>query len=70
MFAATGYDMLKSYHLFTTADIPFLAVGFVVSFLSAWAAVKGFIYLLGRLTLRPFAYYRLALAPLVLLFWS
>ncbi|NDV24690.1 undecaprenyl-diphosphate phosphatase [Desulfovibrio sp. JC022] len=70
MFAATGYDMLKSYQLFTMADMPFLAVGFVVSFLSAWAAVKGFIYLLGKLTLRPFAYYRLALAPLVLFFWS
>ncbi|NDV28811.1 undecaprenyl-diphosphate phosphatase [Desulfovibrio sp. JC010] len=70
MFAATGYDMLKSYKLFTMADIPFLAVGFVVSFLSAWAAVKVFIYLLGKLTLRPFAYYRLAIAPLVLFFWS
>ncbi|WP_432736397.1 undecaprenyl-diphosphate phosphatase [Maridesulfovibrio sp. FT414] len=70
MFAATGYDMLKSYQLFSTADIPFLAVGFIVSFVSAWAAVKGFIYLLGKLTLRPFAYYRLALAPLVLFFWS
>ncbi len=70
MFAATGYDMFKSYKLFTMADIPFLAIGFIVSFLSAWAAVKGFIYLLGKLTLRPFAYYRLALAPLVLFFWS
>ncbi|CCO24646.1 undecaprenyl-diphosphate phosphatase [Maridesulfovibrio hydrothermalis] len=70
MFAATGYDMLKSYKLFTTADIPFLSVGFLVSFVSAWIAVKGFIYLLGKLTLRPFAYYRLALAPLILFFWS
>ncbi|MBI9111473.1 undecaprenyl-diphosphate phosphatase [Maridesulfovibrio ferrireducens] len=70
MFAATGYDMLKSYKLFTVADMPFLAVGFVISFISAWIAVKGFIYLLSKLTLRPFAYYRLALAPLVLFFWS
>ncbi len=70
MFAATGYDMLKSYKLFTMADMPFLGVGFAVSFISAWIAVKGFIYLLGKLTLRPFAYYRLALAPLVLFFWS
>jgi undecaprenyl-diphosphatase len=62
--------MLKSYKLFTVADMPFLAVGFVISFISAWIAVKGFIYLLSKLTLRPFAYYRLALAPLVLFFWS
>ncbi|WP_320169738.1 undecaprenyl-diphosphate phosphatase [Maridesulfovibrio sp.] len=70
MFAATGYDMLKSYQLFSSADIPFLAVGFIVSFISAWAAVKGFIYLLGKLTLRPFACYRLIIAPLILFFWS
>jgi len=68
MVAATGYDMLKSYALFSAADLPFLAVGFVVSFLAAWAAVKGFIALLGRLTLRPFALYRLILAGLVLAF--
>lgn len=43
-----------------------LAVGFVVSFLSAWAAVKGFIFLLGKITLRPFAVYRLILAAAVL----
>ncbi len=66
MVAATGYDFLKSAHLFSTGDLAFLAVGFVVSFLSAWAAVKGFIYLLGRMTLRPFAIYRLVLAAAVL----
>ncbi|MGE4553208.1 MAG: undecaprenyl-diphosphate phosphatase [Desulfovibrionaceae bacterium] len=70
MFAATGYEFLKSRELFASGDLVFLAVGFVVSFLSAWAAVKGFIYLVGRLTLRPFAVYRLALAALVLVFWS
>jgi undecaprenyl-diphosphatase len=41
-------------------------VGFVVSFLSAWAAVRLFIGLVGRMTLRPFAAYRLVLAALVL----
>ncbi|NJB66834.1 undecaprenyl-diphosphatase [Desulfobaculum xiamenense] len=70
MFAATGYDMLKSMHLFTAADLPFLATGFVVSFLSAWLAVKVFIRLLGQVTLRPFAWYRLVLAPIVLIFWQ
>lgn len=69
MVAATGFDMLKSLHLFTWGDFPFMAVGFAVSFFAAWAAVKGFISLLQRVTLRPFAYYRLAIAPLVLIFW-
>ena len=65
MFAATGYDMLKTWGLFSASDIPLLAVGFIVSFIAAWAAVRGFIALLGTLTLRPFAAYRLALAALV-----
>jgi undecaprenyl-diphosphatase len=66
MVAATGYDLLKNHGLFTLADLPFMAVGFVVSFLSAWAAVRLFIGLVGRMTLRPFAAYRLVLAALVL----
>ena len=70
MFAATGYDMLKSWRLFSPDDFLILGVGFAVSFVSAWLAVKGFIALLGRLTLRSFAWYRLALAPVVLwIFW-
>jgi len=68
MFAATGYDFLKSYQLFQADDLIFLAIGFAVSFFSAWLAIKGFIYLLGKLTLRPFAVYRLVLVPLIFLF--
>jgi len=70
MVAATGYDLLKSWRLFSPDDFLVLALGFGVSFLAAWAAVKVFIALLGKLTLRPFAWYRLALAPIVLwVFW-
>lgn len=67
MFAATGYDLLKSANLFTSADIPFILTGFVVSFLSAWLAIKGFIKLLGKVTLVPFAWYRFGLSILVLI---
>ncbi|WP_018125235.1 undecaprenyl-diphosphate phosphatase [Desulfovibrio oxyclinae] len=68
MFAATGYDFLKNMHLFSVDDLLFLSIGFGVSFVSAWLAVKSFIFLLGRMTLRPFAIYRLVLAGLVLLY--
>ena len=68
MVAATGYDMLKSWHLFSAADIPFFAVGMVGSFLAALLAVKVFIRLMGRRTLVPFAIYRLLLAPFVYYF--
>jgi len=69
MCAAVGYDLLKSWRLFGSDDLALLAVGFVVSFLSALVAVKAFIGLVSRITLLPFALYRLALAPIVWLFW-
>jgi undecaprenyl-diphosphatase len=67
MFAATGYDFLKNRELFGADDLVFLAIGFVVSFLSAWLAVKGFIHLLKKWTLVPFAWYRIVVGALVLL---
>ena len=70
MVAATGYDLLKTWSLFSMDDLPLFATGMVFSFLFAWAAVKTFIALVGRLTLRPFALYRLAIAPLVYFFLS
>lgn len=68
MIAATGYDLLKGWHLLSAEEWTMLLIGFVVSFFAAWAAVKTFIRLLTKITLRPFAWYRLAIAPLVL-FW-
>ncbi|MBQ9406972.1 MAG: undecaprenyl-diphosphate phosphatase [Desulfovibrio sp.] len=68
MFAATGYDMLKNWHLFTLADLPFFAVGMVGSFVSALLAIKIFISLVGRLSLQPFAVYRLLIAPFIYYF--
>ena len=70
MVAATGYDVLKSWDLLSAGDLPFFAVGLALAFVSALAAVKWFIRLLGAATLRPFAWYRLVIAPLVLVFWS
>ncbi|MDK2954974.1 MAG: undecaprenyl-diphosphatase [Desulfovibrionales bacterium] len=67
MVAATGYDFVKNFGVFGGSDLAMLAVGFVVSFFAAWAAVKGFILLLSKLSLRPFAWYRLVLAAIVLL---
>ncbi|MDR2696134.1 MAG: undecaprenyl-diphosphate phosphatase [Deltaproteobacteria bacterium] len=65
MVAATGYDLLKSASFLTSADIPFFLTGSLVSFLAALVAVKAFTGLVARISLRPFAVYRLALAPLV-----
>lgn len=68
MLAATGYDLLKSWNLFSAADIPFFCVGMAGAFISAVIAVRVFVALLSRITLVPFAIYRLALALLVFIF--
>lgn len=62
------YDLYKSYALISVSDIPFFAIGTVVSFLSAWFAIKAFIVLLSKIGLVPFALYRLFLVPLVYYF--
>lgn len=68
MIAATCFDFLKHWTILNPTDFTTLLVGLVVSFFSAWAAVKGFIHLLTIITLRPFAIYRLCISPLILLF--
>lgn len=68
MLAATGYDVLKTWHLFSYDDIAFFAVGIIGSFLSAILAIKVFVKLISRITLVPFAVYRLLLALLFVVF--
>lgn len=60
MIAATGYDMLKSYSLFTADDLFVLFVGLTVSFIVAILAIKWFLNVLGKVTLAPFGWYRIA----------
>ncbi|HZN03647.1 MAG TPA: undecaprenyl-diphosphate phosphatase, partial [Candidatus Polarisedimenticolia bacterium] len=66
MVAATLFDLFQSRGALDAGDAAPFAVGFAVSFLAAWAAVRFFIALLGRTTLRPFAWYRIAIAPAIL----
>ena len=68
MIAATIYEFYKNYAIFHVAQLQILAVGFVVSFIFAWLAVKFFIHFLSRHTLAPFGWYRLALAAVVVWF--
>jgi len=63
MFAATGYDLYKSWSFLSVSYLPLFLMGFVVSFVAAAAAVQTFIRILQRWTLRPFALYRLAASP-------
>jgi undecaprenyl-diphosphatase len=65
MIAATLYKLIKIYPLLTPDRFTILAIGFVISFIFAWLAVKFFIHFLSRHTLVPFGWYRLILAGLV-----
>ncbi len=70
MIAATFYDMCKSWCYLDPSDFGFFAVGFVVSFVSALVAIESFVLLLQRWSLAPFAYYRIAIAPLIYFCWG
>jgi undecaprenyl-diphosphatase len=66
MFAATGYDLIKSRDLLSTDDVGLFLVGFVAAFLSALVAIKTLIRYVAGHDFRIFAYYRIALGLLVL----
>ena len=69
MFGASLLSLLSDLPKLNSADLPFFALGTGMSFLSALFAIKMFIRLISRISFRPFAWYRLLLAPLVFWFW-
>jgi undecaprenyl-diphosphatase len=64
MFAATGYEALKMRDVVGAADMLQFSIGFLVSFVVAFLAVRSFVSFLSFGTLRPFAWYRIAVAPI------
>jgi undecaprenyl-diphosphatase len=69
--AASAADFLGSIHTMTAHDLELIAIGFVISFFTALVSVKWFIGIVSRWSLRPFAYYRLIVAAVVIgLLWS
>jgi undecaprenyl-diphosphatase len=67
MFAATGYDLLKTPINFTNDEITMLIIGLVVAFISAWFAVKIFLKLVENYGFKYFGYYRIIIGILFLL---
>lgn len=70
MFAATGYDLLKSRDALTAGSAPVFAVGFVVSFISALVVVKAFLAFVSRKNFVGFAWYRIIFGALLLLLFK
>jgi undecaprenyl-diphosphatase len=69
IIAASGYDLFKMRHLFgqSAGYAPLLAVGFITSFIVAYAVMKWFISFLKSNTLVSFGVYRIILAIILLL---
>lgn len=64
--AASGYDLLKHYQDFTSADFTNLAVGFVTAFIVAYFVIKWFISFLSKFTFVGFGVYRILFGLLLL----
>lgn len=70
MFAATTYDVYKNWSLLHAADLPIFALGFGAAFVSAMIAVKALLRYIANHSFTPFAWYRIVLGAIVLLyFW-
>ncbi len=67
MFAATLYDSYKHRDLFAWADMPVIAVGFVVSFVVALLVIRALMRFITRHDFTVFAWYRIAFGAAILL---
>jgi undecaprenyl-diphosphatase len=67
MFAATGYDLIKTNIEFTSHEIQMLLIGLLFAFISAWFAVRLFLKIVERYGFKHFGYYRILLGIIFLI---
>jgi len=70
MFAATGYELLKSANTLSLSDVPLFLVGFVTAFFSSLVVIKAFVGYVSKHDFSGFAYYRIVFGLLVLVFYQ
>ncbi|NVO08982.1 MAG: undecaprenyl-diphosphate phosphatase [Bacteroidales bacterium] len=68
MFAATGYDLLKTPIIFSKQEIILLAIGLIIAFITAWIAVKIFLKIVENYGFKHFGYYRIIIGIVFLIF--
>ncbi len=68
MLAATVYDLYRNSGALSDTEMTAIAVGFMAAFFSALLVVKAVLRFVARHTYRPFAWYRIALG-LVVMVW-
>lgn len=67
MFAASAYEMIKSYKTIEPQHINVLLIGNLVAFLVAILAIKGFITFLTKHGFKVFGYYRIIVGAIILI---
>ena len=68
MFAATGYDLLKTPVVFNATELMLLGIGLAVAFIFAWIAVKIFIRIVQNYGFKWFGYYRILIGVAFILY--
>lgn len=63
---ATALQLFKHRDAITTGDMGLIAVGFLVSFLVAWAVIKAFLAVVTRYGFAPFGWYRIIIGAAAL----
>ncbi|WP_439534562.1 undecaprenyl-diphosphate phosphatase [Polymorphobacter sp.] len=67
MAAATVYALWKGRDALAVGDLAAIGIGFTVAFMVALIVVRGFVALIGRFGFAPFAWYRIALGSISLI---
>lgn len=67
MAGATVLDLYGARHDLRAADIPAYTVGFIVSFVVAWIAIKGLLRYIGRHNFNAFGIYRIIIGVFLLI---
>ncbi|GAA0762586.1 undecaprenyl-diphosphate phosphatase [Ideonella azotifigens] len=67
LIGAGAYSLLKVRHSLVAADLPLFAVGFVFSFIAAWACVRWLLRYVSTHNFNAFAWYRIGFGLLILI---
>ncbi len=69
MFAASFFSLYKARHALAASDIPLFAAGFIAAFVGGLAVVRFLLAYVGKHSFIPFAYYRIVLGGVLLLYF-
>ena len=69
MFAASGFDLLKSYQFLDIHDVPVFIIGFVTAFISALLVIRILIRFVANHDFTVFAWYRIIFGLAVLAYY-